>query len=316
MRPNTVIHADWSKYHQKRWYIRADLQPDGHYHIGFPQPAKYLRELIVQITHDQRDNRGPILFGLDMPLGLPRVYAARRGITDFVSWLKALPPTDPFFEVATRPSEISLARPFYPARPGGTRRQQLLDGLGMSEPHDLLRRCDVLTKAAPLFWTMGAQQVGKGAIVGWRDFIAPNLRDGRYPTAVWPFDGRLAELIATHRVIFAEAYPAAYYTHLGVQFLPQSGRRWGKRIQQDRQAHTAVLLNWTAQFNITLDSATRYLIETGFGAHPNGEDKFDAFIGLLGLLNLILGGRQLYEPTSDAVRRVEGWILGLNEEKL
>lgn len=313
-KPNTVIHADWSKFHQKRWLIRADLRPDGTYHIGFPQPAKYLSELIVQITHDQRDNRGPILFGLDMPFGLPRAYAERRGIVDFIDWLTNLSPTDPFFEVAVRSAEISLARPFYPAKPGGTRRQHLLDGLGMAEPEQLLRRCDVLTNAAPLFWTMGAQQVGKGAIVGWRDFVAPNLREQRYPTAVWPFQGRLTELIATHRIIFAEAYPAEFYHHLGVQFSPQKGRKWGKRIQADRQGNTAVLLDWLNRFPVTLDPATRYLLETGFGPHPNGEDKFDAFVGLLGLLNLVLGGRALHEPTDPTIRQVEGWIIGLENE--
>lgn len=309
--PHTIIHADWSKFHQKRWLIQADLQPDGHYHIGFPRPAKYLRELIVQITHDQQDNRGPILFGLDTPIGLPRAYAEQCGLDDFIGWLIALPSDAPFFEVATRPCDISLTRPFYPAKPGGTRLQHLLDGLNLPDRDALLRQCERHATAAPLFWTMGAQQAGKGAIVAWRDFIAPNLRDDRYPTAVWPFHGPLADLIPKYRIIFAETYPAEFYAHLGVSFPPQSGRKWGKRIQEDRQANTAVLLAWLSRFNITLDAATRYLIQTGFGPHPNGEDKFDALIGLLGLLNLVLGGRDHYEPTDDTIRRVEGWILGL-----
>lgn len=312
-KPNTIIHADWSKFHQKRWLLRADLRPDGHYHIGFPNPVKYLRELIVQITHDQRDNRGPILFGLDTPLGLPHAYASQANITNFVDWLVALPPDAPFFDVAPRPCDISLQRPFYPHKPGGTRLQHLLDGLNLPDRHALLRQCDALASAAPLFWTMGAQQVGKGAIVAWRDLLAPNLRDERYPTAaVWPFHGRLADLIATQRIIFAETYPAAFYPTLGVTFAPQPDRRWGKRIQQDRQANTAVLLDFLHRHQLTIDPATRYLIKTGFGPHPNGEDKFDALIGLLGLIQLVLDEQPPYEPTDETTRQVEGWILGLN----
>ncbi|TLN17671.1 hypothetical protein FDZ74_07335 [bacterium] len=51
-------------------------------------------------------------------------------------------------------------------------------------------------------------------------------------------------------------------------------------------------------------------IETGFGDRPNGEDLFDAVVGLLGMLQVLRGERTNAAPASPVVRRVEGWILG------
>src|SRR5437773_11362000 len=55
----------------------------------------------------------------------------------------------------------------------------------------LLRACDYSTadryKACEIFWTLGANQVGKAAIAGWRDLLAPAVRDKAI--AIWPFDG-------------------------------------------------------------------------------------------------------------------------------
>ena len=51
----------------------------------------------------------------------------------------------------------------------------------------LLRRCERggngHKQACCLFWTLGGNQVGKAAIIGWRDVLAPALRNS-FPLAV------------------------------------------------------------------------------------------------------------------------------------
>jgi hypothetical protein len=52
-------------------------------------------------------------------------------------------------------------------------------------------------------------------------------------------------------------------------------------------------------------------IDDGFGASSHGEDAFDAFVGLVGMVNVITGRRASGEPRDDEhVTTVEGWILG------
>jgi len=51
-------------------------------------------------------------------------------------------------------------------------------------------------------------------------------------------------------------------------------------------------------------------LKDGFGASPDGEDRFDAVIGLFGMINVILGNRPAGEPEEEAIRKIEGWILG------
>jgi hypothetical protein len=81
-----------------------------------------------------------------------------------------------------------------------------LNALEVSAIDDLRRECEKKQAgrraACPLFWTLGASQVGKGAIVGWRDVLAPALREGG--VVLWPFDGRLPDLIKAGRIIIAE----------------------------------------------------------------------------------------------------------------
>src|SRR5215469_1950241 len=64
--------------------------------------------------------------------------------------------------------------------------------------------------ACPLFWTLGASQVGKGAIVGWREVLAPALRDDE-AVLLWMFDGRLCELLRPGTIVIAETYPTECY---------------------------------------------------------------------------------------------------------
>lgn len=258
---------------------------------------------------------GPVLLGVDLPIGLPRAYAARAGIEDFRQGLVAFGHGHwrCFYEPAADPNQIRLVRPFYP-RTGrrGVRQDDLVRGLSLESPAELRRRCDWPTirrpGAARLFWTLGAQQVGKAAITGWRDLLAPAVRR-RDPVRLWPFDGPLAELLQGPVVTVAEAYPAELYHRIGV------GRgRWSKRRPADRRAHGPALIEAAGGLGAALDGRLVEMIETGFGERADGEDRFDAVAGVLGLLDVLKAG--ICEPAEPTVRRIEGWILGLDPAEI
>jgi SAM-dependent methyltransferase len=252
---------------------------------------------------------GTVLIGFDFPIGLPAVYAERAGVESFVEWLPQLGSGQwaEFYSVAERPDQITTRRPFYPQRPGGTAMRHLLHGLGVDSSNDLLRLCDrgypERPAAAPLFWTMGAKQVGKAAISGWRDLLAPALRSQDPKVAVWPFDGELHELLELRDVTVVETYPAEFYRHLGI-------RLGSKRNPEDRRANAPLLLKWADKLETEPTSEMSAIVRGGFGSLPDGEDPFDAAIGLFGMLNVVLGHRSPGDPSDAIVRKVEGWMLG------
>jgi mannose-6-phosphate isomerase-like protein (cupin superfamily) len=210
-----------------------------------------------------------------------------------------------FFDPAERPEEISVRRPFYPRRPGGSKHEHLHRGLGLEGPA-LLRACDRATgtrrAAAPLFWTLGGQQVGKGAIVGWRDLLQPALEDSELEIAIWPFDGPLEELFAPGRLVVAETYPTEFYAHLGVDL----GRR-SKREQAARAGAGDALLDWARQRGVEVEPELAQWLRSGFPS----DDAFDAVVGLFGMLNVVMRYRAPGEPADERLRRLEGWMLGL-----
>jgi hypothetical protein len=303
MLPSVVAHADWGLHPKKRWLARATRQADGRYRARAAEPVGLLDTFMARLE-EAAGSGGPVLLGFDFPIGLPIAYAERAGITDFETALRGF--EGRFYDVAARPNEICLDRPFYPMRPGGCCRQQLLAGLGLAWS-DLLRRCDWRSATRPaacaLFWTLGGQQVGKAAITGWRDLLAPALRDGR-DLALWPFRGSLDALLARHRCVVAETYPAEAYRHLGLNL------KGGKGKQTVRRSNAPPLLAWASAAGVDLDPALRAQIEDGFGDDPRGDDRFDAVVGLAGMLNVVLGRRPAGDPDDDVVRRIEGWILG------
>ena len=315
-----VAHADWGTHPKKRWMAQAVLRPDSHYTACAPElvgePGILVERLVAQAGP-----RGCVLLGFDFPIGLPARYAERTRIRDFLTMLPQLGHGDwsEFYAVADRPNHISLRRPFYPQssrQKGEARLNHLLDGLGL-EMSDLRRRCEQARPgrraASPLFWTVGGQQVGKAAIGGWKDVLAPALCS-ELDVAVWPFSGSLFKLFRPGRIVIAETYPAEFYTHLGVRFsASRRGEKSGKRAQPDRAGNAPVLLAWARTAHVRLAPALRAELQDGFGPSADGEDRFDATVGLLGMLNVVLGHRPPGDPDDEAVHRIEGWILGQAE---
>ena len=273
---------------------------DAGWRVSAPEPVGEVSGLLRRLA--QAAGGGCVLVGFDFPIGLPAAYAERAGIVSFRDVLPELGRGrwSRFFEPAERPAEISLERPFYPRRAGGTKREHLHHGLGLDGPA-LLRRCDRATggrrAAAPLFWTLGAQQVGRAAITGWRDVLQPALRK----IALWPFDGPLDELFAPGTIVVAETYPTELYAHLGISF-----NRGGKQQQAARAENGAELLAWSRWRGLELEPRLEKGLREGF----RSDDAFDAVVGVFGMLNVVMKYRLPGDLDDERVRRVEGWMLG------
>ena len=312
MRPGLVVHADWSVDARRRWMCRAHFVR-GRWRVGAPEPVGPLATLFERMRALAGPS-GAVFAGFDFPLGLPAAHARLIGIADFARVLPRLGRGrwSRFYDVAGTPKEVNPRRPFFPDRPDGTNRRQLVAALGLADTAELMRRCDHPTStrpaAAPLFWTIGPKQVGKSAIIGWRDLLAPALRAGDQDLVLWPFTGAIE--FAPGRVVVAESYPGEFYGHLGLR---ADRKRWSKRVSEDRAAKGQVLAAWARDAGVALDSDLVALLDRGFHTGVDGEDRFDATVGVLGMLNVVLGRRPPGDPDDRNVRRIEGWILGQTE---
>ena len=178
MKPTDIFHADWGTAANKRWFSRATLGADGRYTAHVPTHVGDPSCLISLIRNEIRDD-GVVLVGFDFPIGIPTDYARLAGVTEFKTFLRELGngAWADFYSVATVRSEISVRRPFYPFSPGGKKQAHLLNALAVQSIDELRRECEReqprRRSACSLFWTLGANQVGKAAIVGWRDVLAP-----------------------------------------------------------------------------------------------------------------------------------------------
>lgn len=263
-------------------------------------PATLVRRLL--------DHGGPLLLGLDLPLGLPRAYAAGRPEAGFLPFLRDLSWTPGFFQVAAGLEEVSAQRPFYPARgTKGMTRAAHAAALGMDGAGGLSRLCDLATTerpaGAPLFWTLGANQTGKAAISAWRDWLSPALAAG-LPYRLWPFEGLVRDLLAPGVAVLAETYPAEAMRHLGVKL---SG---SKRAREARLAAAPSLHLAMARLGVRPGAALRQAMENGFGTDAVAEDRFDSLLGLLCVVGVLSGARPDVVPEDPWVRTWEGWVLG------
>ena len=292
----------------------ARLNSENCYSVAAPEMVPDSTRLLNRLNACSRG--GCVLLGFDFPIGLPAAYCQRAGINSFLNILPALGNGcwSEFYEVATDRSQIGFRRPFYPHAPGGRSQQHLLNALNVKDMRDLLRECELATKArtaaSPLFWTLGAKQVGRAAIAGWRDVLAPAMRDNEPRVKLWPFAGALDKLLASSQIVIVESYPAEACVQIG---LGAPGRGWSKRNQADRQRFSPTVQNWAQVHGIGLEASLVALLDQGFGSSPFGDDMFDAVVGLFGMLDVIQGNDSYDAPAGAEVQTVEGWIFGLPE---
>ena len=306
-----LVHADWSIAPGKRWVSVARLI-GGRWQVVAPERVPPSESFVAQVVAPEAksDRR---LIGFDFPIRVPSKYGTRTGFHDFRELLLNVGTGawSDFFNVAGLPEEISVRRPFYPMRSNNRpKRFHLFDKLEVKGIDELLRRCDrrtfVRNAACAMFWTLGAQQVGKAAICGWRDVIQPALERG---ARLWPFDGSLGDLARREGSIICETYPAEAYGHVGVRF----GAAESKRRRTHRGAKAPAVFDWAKTHDVLLSEAASKAISDGFGRLSTGEDAFDSLIGLLGMIEVV-SGRRREGPIDDSLIRLwEGWILGQSQ---
>jgi hypothetical protein len=298
-----AAHADWSIDPRKRWVAIA-RRKGAAWCAEAPVPVGDPAALVAALLAEG----APLALGLDLPLGVPRGFAAGRPESDFCGFLRGLAETPEFFRVNPGLETISPARPFYPARGlRGMTRASHAAALGLEGSQGLSRWCDRATAerpaGAPIFWTLGANQTGKAAISAWRDWLVPGLNAG-LPLRLWPFEGTLAALLAPGVAVLAEVYPAEALRHCGLVLAGS------KRAEAARRALAPALRAALAARGVEPAPELGTAIEAGFGADAAGEDRFDSVIGLLGLIGVLDGARPDFVPADPWIRRWEGWVLG------
>jgi hypothetical protein len=155
---------------------------------------------------------------------------------------------------------------------------------------------------------MGGQQVVKAAIPGWDSLIEPTLDNPELNLKLWLFSGSLADICNPGNIVVVETYPAENYGHLGLSY--SSPVRRSKRRYDDRKAFAPQLISWVEKHYLVLDESIRHVVEDGFSNLLDGENRFDAFIGLYGMINVILGNRPAVEPLPYQISKIEGWMFG------
>lgn len=300
-----AAHADWSVDPRKRWMTLARRGLRG-WRIGAPQPVGQVETLFARLRVAAAG--GAVALGVDLPIGVPRAYAAHRRENGFLQFLRETAQWPGFFQVCATLADVRAQRPFYPARGvRGMTRAAHAAALGLGGPEGLSRACDRATAerpaGAPLFWTLGANQSGKAAIAAWRDMLVPALHEG-VPIRIWPFEGPFRALLAPATIAIAETYPAEALRHLGIRL------KGSKRRQTDRAAIASALLAAMAVLRARPHPALVAAVRDGFGADAAGEDRFDCLLGLLCVLNVLAGNRPDTAPDDPWLHRWEGWVLG------
>jgi Protein of unknown function (DUF429) len=250
----------------------------------------------------------PVALGVDLPIGVPRAYAASRFEAGFLAFLETIRAWPDFFTVCEHLTDLRHDRPFYPARGIlGMTRASHAAALGFADASGLSRACDRATSerpaGAPLFWTLGANQSGKAAIAAWRDMLLPALALGDR-IRLWPFEGPFRALLAPGVVAVAETYPAEALRHLGIKL------RGSKRRQMDRAAVAEPLLAAMERLRVTPTPALIDAVTAGLGSDAAGEDRFDCLLGVLCVINVLAGHRPDTTPDDPWLTTWEGWVLG------
>ena len=300
-----MAHADWSIDPRKRWVAVARRGAHSQV-LCAPCPVGEVASFLARLRAEA--DGGPVALGVDLPLGVPRAYAMRRGEADFQHFLQATRNWPDFFRVCAVLDEVAPERPFYPARGiAGMTRAAHAAALGIGAASGLSRACDRATAerpaGAPLFWTLGANQSGKAAIAAWRDMLLPALAAGE-DVRLWPFAGPFRSLLAPGAVALAETYPAEALRHLGIRL------KGSKRRQADRAAVAGSLRDAMRRLEVVPEAALGAAVADGFGADAAGEDRFDCVLGVLCVLNVLAGNRPDTAPDDPWIHRWEGWVLG------
>jgi hypothetical protein len=108
--------------------------------------------------------------------------------------------------------------------------------------------------------------------------------------------------------VIVETYPTEFSRQLGL------GAVVGKRKPEVRRMHGPAIMSAADRLDVEVHPSLERQVLNGFGRDRAADDRFDAVIGLLGMLNVVVGRRSPGNPDDDlTVNQVEGWMLGQSD---
>ncbi len=246
---------------------------------------------------------GPVLVGIDAPIGMPRslleALQGRDGAAKhFAEWLDAQNELDSFLAPVEAPGDWRPERPFFKVQAGPGGLQGFADAarlLGVEIRRDIDRRTGA---KSPLIASGIPGVAGGSARDVWRGLKLSRTKTGA--PAIWPFEVNLAEPGPLGSVVVAEIYPRlASGIALGVGRPP-----WPiPASNHDPQVGLAALVGsvWFQQHTVRIE---------GHGGFEDPRHAFDALISAAALLRLVIEGWPLADPARED-RRTEGGMLGM-----
>jgi hypothetical protein len=141
--------------------------------------------------------------------------------------------------------------------------------------------------------------VGSGS----RDVIGSLGRLNDKRAAIWPFDGKLDELLSVSRVVVGEFYPRSMYAHALLD-IPSDKRcllGLGKTKANVRHAAIDLLtgLQWHRDLGVLLDEELLERVR-------QDEEDFDAYSSALAILRMVMENAHLEDHTPRATSKESG----------
>ena len=297
---SAILCADWSKQPTKR-EVYAAWPAERRVSRLLPPAGGWTVALVLAAAEGLRALAGSVLVGFDAPIGVPESFLRAVGGANFPAWLRSIAGNERFFEPLPNPGRWSVKRPFVRI-PAGEGSRRAFEKRLRRRGFETLRKIDALAHAKPAFIASGIPgSVGSATSDIWRG-LAAALRAKATGPALWPFDGRLAELAAGRRLVVGEIYPRLAYALAAAPNVAKDLHPIA--VAKSRPALRAVFLErvsaWAGRAGVAIDD---------LGPARDSEDAFDACVTAAALLRCQLEGTPLSDPTlEDPV--AEGGILG------
>ena len=300
----TIICADWSKAEARRAAYIADVTRRTIRRLRL-RPLSF--DALVAHAHAAA-SMGPVLLGIDAPIGAPSSFLApthsRLGVTrdtSFPCWLEATAAYDGFFTPHDPNGTWSPLRPFIAVPAGSGSRTRLFEAMrraGVEPYRDVDRRTGAMS---PFIVSGTPGSVGSSVIDLW-PAIAKARRAAKGELRLWPFEvghpGR-----GSRGVVLAEVYPRVMYALALAPGPPKTRSRLkiDKTNACCRQAALGALLrhDWLKAHGVAITDAGPEI----------GEDDFDALMSTAATLRCVLEKTPLANAFAHPF---EGGLLGLD----
>lgn len=299
--PEQVLVADWSKDVGKRVAYRVDVAQRCVTRLDSPAGGWTIKGLVDTASQF----RGSVLVLIDVAIGLPlglfnsmRDTCGRADIGHFLDLLRARLPGQWLGDA--RCCEDWNVRTPYIHVPKGDGSLTGFKNRAAAFGVCLCRAIDLETGGrSPLILSGIPGTVGSGS----REVIrALGNLDARQ-VAIWPFDGPLAMLLASGRVVLGEIYPRALYGHALQDTSPNERCLFalGKTKCEIRTGAVAHLegLHWHRRFDVALHRELNQRAR-------DDEDDFDSYLSALGILRLLLENVSLEDDSLHSRKCKQG----------